>query len=259
MDLKLNEKVALVTGGAKGIGEAVCRTLHTEGATVCFIDIDVASGQKLAEDLGSRIQFIETDLLDVQACADAVASVISTYGRLDVVINNAGFNDAVGLSRSVDDFVASLRLNLVHVFAITSAAIEALKASRGAIVNLGSKVAETGQGGTSGYAAAKGAIHALTREWALDLADSGVRANAVLPAECLTDMYTEWVKSHPDGPAHVQRASHAIPLGRRMTTTQELANAVVFLASDCASHITGQLIHVDGGYTHLDRVATIDL
>jgi NAD(P)-dependent dehydrogenase (short-subunit alcohol dehydrogenase family) len=125
-------------------------------------------------------------------------------------------------------------------------------------VNVGSKVAETGQGRTSGYAAAKGAIHALTREWAVALAPQGVRVNAVVPAECDTDQYQRWFEKQPDPKAARASVERLVPLGRRLTKPEEIADAIVFLASGRAAHMTGQLLHVDGGYTHLDRAASGD-
>ena len=117
-------------------------------------------------------------------------------------------------------------------------------------------MATTGQGRTSGYAASKGALEALTREWAVGLAGSGVRVNAVVPAECDSDQYQRWFSSQPDPAAARARVEALIPLGHRLTTVDELASAIVWLASSRAGHVTGQFLFVDGGYTHLDRAAT---
>jgi NAD(P)-dependent dehydrogenase (short-subunit alcohol dehydrogenase family) len=152
-----------------------------------------------------------------------------------------------------DQFLASLRKNLVHYYDMARFALPELKKQRGAIVNIGSKVAETGQGGTSAYAAANGGRNALTREWAVELAKHGIRVNAVIVAECWTPMYESWLSSQPDPAAAKQQIEARIPLGSRMTTGDEIAHAVAFLLSDRSSHTTGQLIHVDGGYVHFDR------
>jgi L-fucose dehydrogenase len=120
-------------------------------------------------------------------------------------------------------------------------------------VNISSKVPETGQGETSGYAASKGAMNALTREWALDLAEFGIRVNAVAPAEVLTPMYEAWAQGKEDPKGFLTEVCERIPLGQRMTSAKEIANTVVFLASGKSGHTTGQIVYPDGGYVHLDR------
>lgn len=256
MDLKLNNKVALVTGGASGIGEAIVRCLCEEQAQVAIVDFDAQRGAELANELtgeGSRAEFVEADLRDFAKIEAAVATTISRLGRLDIVVNNAGTNDSVNVDAGPEAFEASLRMNLTHYYAVVHYAAQQLRANRGAIVNVSSKVSVTGQGGTSGYAAAKGGVNALTREWAVEFAPDGVRVNTVVPAEVWTPMYERWLGSLDDAEAEKERISRRIPLGRRFTTADELARMAVFLASDAASHVTGQIIHVDGGYSHLDR------
>ena len=260
MDLELTDKVVLVTGGAKGIGAAIVRTLAGEGAVPIIVDRDEAAGRSLAGAVaasGARAELIVADLLDVSACRGAVDEGLRRTGRLDALVNNAGVNDGVGLEAgSSDEFVESLRRNLVHAYAVSHHALPALKASRGAIVNIASKVAFTGQGGTSGYAAAKGGLLALTREWAAELLSYGIRVNAVVPAEVMTPLYRQWLAGFPD-PEH-QRAhiTARIPLGHRMTTAEEIAATVTFLLSPRSAHTTGQHVCVDGGYVHLDRAIT---
>jgi len=152
--------------------------------------------------------------------------------------------------------VQSLERNLIHYYVMAHLCVEALKASRGAIVNISSKTALTGQGGTSGYTASKGAQLALTREWAASLAGDGVRVNAVVPAEVMTPLYRSWIAGFDDPEAKLADITRRIPLGRRMTTAGEIADTAVFLLSERASHVTGQWMFVDGGYTHLDRALT---
>ena len=258
MDLQLNDKVAIVTGGASGIGEAIVRQLATEGAIVAIVDRDQERGEQIVADLKEATpqishQCVATDLCDFAACQRGIESVLETQGRIDIVVNNAGTNDAVGIDRGPEAFEASLRLNLTHYYAIVHHAEQQLRANSGAIVNVSSKVATTGQGGTSGYAAAKGAVNALTREWAVDFATDNVRVNAVVPAEVWTPMYENWLNSLDDGADEKMRIAQRIPLGRRFTKAEELANVTVFLASPAASHVTGQIVYVDGGYTHFDR------
>jgi L-fucose dehydrogenase len=240
MDLGLGGKVVVVTGGAGGIGAAVVRALAAEGAVPAIVDRE--SGGVVAE------------LAEPGACQRAVRAVMERFGRIDALVNNAGVNDGVGLATGDPErFVLSLRRNLTHYYEMAHFALPELIRSRGAIVNVSSKVAETGQGGTSAYAAANGGRNALTREWAVELAPHGVRVNAVIVAECFTPMYERWLATLPDPAARKQSIEGRIPLGGRMTLPEEIADAVLFLLSARAGHITGQLLHVDGGYVHLDR------
>lgn len=260
MNLELTNKVVLVTGGAKGIGEAIARGLAAEGAIPIVVDKDEGAAHALRSELvsaGSRCEVIVADLSEPATCTAVVADALRRTERLDGLVNNAGVNDRAGLrDGSVDAFEASLRRNLVHYYAMAHASLGALTRSRGSIVNIASKVALTGQGGTSGYAAAKGGILALTREWAVDLAPFGIRVNAVVPAEVMTPLYRQWLDSFPEPDRKLHEIVQRIPLGHRMTTTTEIASAVLFLLSARASHITAQHVHVDGGYVHMDRALT---
>jgi NAD(P)-dependent dehydrogenase (short-subunit alcohol dehydrogenase family) len=259
MDLHLQDKVALVTGGSKGIGEGIVRTFLAEGARVANVNRSTAEGLALQDEYAANGQdcfFIQGDLTSVEACQDAVAATVEKFGRIDVVVNNAGVNDGVGLDAGPAEFSKSLERNLIHFYAMVHYSLAELKKSRGSIINIGSKVSVTGQGGTSGYAAAKGGINGLTREWALDLAEDGVRVNAVLPAETWTPLYENILNTMPDPVEAKREIEQLIPLGRRFTTCQEMADMVVFLASPRSSHTTGQILFVDGGYTHLDRKFT---
>ena len=131
--------------------------------------------------------------------------------------------------------------------------LPALKKSKGSIVNIGSKTSFTGQGGTSAYAAANGGRNALTREWAVELLPFSIRVNSIIVAECYTPLYQKWIKSFPNPEKKLKEIESKIPLENRMTTTKEIGSAVAFLLSKKSSHTTGQLLFVDGGYTHLDR------
>lgn len=206
---------------------------------------------------GGRAFGVAAELTDPTQCQQAVEQALRQAGRIDGLVNNAGINDNIGLEEgNVEEFIASLRRNLVHYYEIARHALPALKQSRGAIVNIGSKVAETGQGHTSAYAAANGGRNALTREWAIELGKYGIRVNAVIVAECWTPLYAKWIQSLGDPEGERRKIEQRIPFEHRMTTAEEIANMVVFLLSRRSSHTTGQLIHVDGGYTHLDRAAT---
>jgi L-fucose dehydrogenase len=249
-----------VTGGAKGIGAAIVRASAEEGAIPVIVDRDLEAGKRLQTELrgnGARNELIVIDLLTAEGCAAAIDQSVKAFGRLDALINNAGVNDKVGLERgNPNDFVASLNRNLVHYYSMAHYALPLLKQSRGTIVNIGSKTAVTGQGGTSGYASSKGGVMALTREWAVELLPHHIRVNAVVPAEVMTPLYWQWLDTFPDPEEKLNTILAKIPLEKRMTTAEEIAAAVVFLASPKSGHTTGQHIFVDGGYVHLDRALT---
>jgi L-fucose dehydrogenase len=261
VDLGLKDKVVIVTGGGSGIGEAISRLCLREGATVIVVSrssVHVSAFIAEMQQSQQACDFFEADLSDLRQCESAVRYVERQYGALIGLVNNAGVNDGIGLeSGTPERFVASLQQNLVHYYAMTHYALSMLKASRGSVVNISSKVALTGQGGTSAYAAAKGAQLALTREWAAELAPFGVRSNAVLPAEVMTPLYQSWISQRDDPERALSEIRRRIPLGHRMTEAAEIAAMVVFLLSPTQSaHTTGQHIVVDGGYTHLDRALT---
>jgi NAD(P)-dependent dehydrogenase (short-subunit alcohol dehydrogenase family) len=257
MDLQLKDKVVIVTGGAKGIGEGICRVLAAEGAIPVIVGRNEQDNLKTVESItaaGGKAFQVEAELSDPQASEMAVKAVLEQYGRIDGVVNNAGANDGVGLENGdYESFMASLHKNMVHYYLIVHHALPALKASKGAIVNITSKTAETGQGNTSAYAAANGGRNALTREWAVELLKYGIRVNAVVVAECWTPLYEKWIKTLPNPEEKLREITSKIPFEQRMTTSEEIGNMVVFLLSGRSSHTTGQIIHVDGGYVHLDR------
>ena len=257
MDLRLQGKVIVVTGGASGIGEAIVRAAAAEGAIPVIVNRSAERGKKLAEELSEQNQsslFVQADLTDPEQCQRAVAETLAAFGQLDVLVNNAGGNDSVGLEHgSPEKFRQSLTANLQHYYSMAHYALPHLIKAKGNIVNISSKTALTGQGGSSGYIAAKGAQLALTREWAVELLPYGIRVNAVLPAEVMTPMYQRWVDAFDDPEQKLAEIAQRIPLGQRMTTAQEIADTVLFLASDRATHTTGQYLFPDGGYTHLDR------
>ena len=259
MDLHLKDKVILITGGAKGIGAAIARTCSQEGAVPFIVDRDDESGRRLQTELraGGPCGLIAVDLSTAESCSHAIAQTLQEFGRLDGLVNNAGVNDKIGLERGTpQDYVASLHRNLVHFYSMAHYALPYLKQSQGAIVNIGSKTAVTGQGNTSGYASSKGAIMALTREWAAELLPYKIRVNTVIPAEVMTPLYQNWLNTFPDPEPKLQAILAKIPLENRMTTAEEIAAMVTFLISEKSGHTTGQHIFVDGGYTHLDRALT---
>lgn len=257
MDLLLSGKVILVTGGAKGIGYGIAQALIREGAIPLIVGRNEEDNRQAVSQLtqnGGEAAYVNAELTQAEACRNAVAEALKRYGRIEGLVNNAGVNDGVGLENgSYEAFMASLHKNLVHYYLMAHHILPELKKCRGAIVNITSKTAETGQGNTSAYAAANGGRNALTREWAVELLPYGIRVNAVVVAECFTPLYASWINTFDDPEAKLRQITGKIPLEKRMTTAEEIADMTVFLLSEKSSHTTGQIIHVDGGYTHLDR------
>ncbi len=257
MQLNLTKKVIIVSGGAKGIGLGISKVLAAEGAIPFIIGRsteDNLAAVKEIEKMGGQAKCVTAELTNPSECEKAVKQVIAEFGHIDGLINNAGVNDGVGLEKgNYESFVASLHKNLIHYYLLAQFALPELKKSKGAIVNISSKTAETGQGNTSAYAAANGGRNALPREWAVELLKYGIRVNAVIVAECYTPLYENWIKTFDNPTEKLAQINAKIPLENRMTTAEEIANMAVFLLSERSSHTTGQLIYVDGGYTHLDR------
>jgi L-fucose dehydrogenase len=253
MDLHLNNKVIIVTGGARGIGKSIAKSLVDEGAISIIVDKS-AEGIKTMPDSSQQSHFYQADLTSPEACKEIIDDVIEEFGHIDGIVNNAGNNDGIGLEKgSPDTFIKSLTNNTGHFYYMVHYALPSLKKRHGSIVNIGSKTSITGQGGTSGYVAAKGAILALTREWAVELLPYSIRVNAVIPAEVATPLYDSWLKGFADPHEKLKQVTKKIPLENRLTKPEEIADTVLFLLSDRSSHTTGQWLFVDGGYTHLDR------
>jgi L-fucose dehydrogenase len=257
MDLELANKVVLITGGAKGIGAAIARGVAQERGIPVIVDRDESACEELRAELsksGANVLSIPAELSSAENCKRAVEQTVAAFGRLDALVNNAGVNDGVGLEHgSPEKYLGSLQRNLLHYYNMAHFALPHLKDAHGAIVNISSKTAVTGQGNTSGYASAKGAILALTREWAVELLPHGLRVNAVVPSEVMTPMYNQWLATLPYPEEKLRSIVARIPLGKRMTQSSEIADMVLFLISARAGHITGQHLYVDGGYIHLDR------
>ena len=260
MELFLKDKVFIVTGGAKGIGAAISKGLAAEGAIAVIAGRDEKDNDAQVARItaaGGKATAVKAELANAEVCSKVIQTVVDKYSRIDGIVNNAGVNDGVGLENgSPEKFMASLQKNLSHYYNLVHYALPYLKASKGSIVNIGSKVATTGQGNTSGYAASKGAINALTREWAVELLPYSIRVNTVLPAEVWTPLYENWINSLPDPKTKLEQIVAKIPLEKRFTTAEEIADMTIFLLSSRSAHTTGQILYVDGGYTHLDRSIT---
>ena len=260
MDLQLKDKVIVITGGAKGIGAAITHTGVDEGAIPVIVDRDQRALQQIEKELkGKQKQVLcfAAELSKPEECRRVISEVSRQLGRIDALVNNAGVNDKVGLEQgSPEEYIASLERNLLHYYNMAHYALPHLKKARGAIVNISSKTALTGQGATSGYASAKGAILALTREWAVELLPYQIRVNAIVPAEVMTPLYRQWLDTFPNPDEKLAGITAKIPLGKRMTLAEEIAWTAIFLLSPRSGHTTGQQLFVDGGYVHLDRAIT---
>ena len=258
MDLELKNKITIITGaaGLKGsIGETILKYLVREGSIPAIIDRN-DRGFEYVEEIkknGIDALFCKTDVTDPDQIKKSIKLIVAKYGRIDAIINNVGVNDGVGFDSSYNDFMNSLKLNMVSYFLVVKYALPYLKISKGNVLNIGSKVAITGQGGTSGYAASKGGVLGLTREWAVDLIKYSIRVNALIIAESWTPSYEKWIKTLKNGKQKLKSIVEKIPFEKRMTKTDEIANTALFIISNKSSHTTGQFIFCDGGYVHLDR------
>src|SRR5260221_3624254 len=246
MSGRLEGKVALVTGGAQGIGRAIVEKLAQEGARVSFLDLDEVGGAAAARALA--VSFTRADVTRESEVQAALAQVIAREGGLDVLVNNAGVNayfDATAMTEAEWDTVFAV--DLKGAWLCCKHALPAMKrAARGSIVNIASIHARLTIAGMFPYAAAKAGLVGLTRSLALDCAPAGIRVNAVLPGWTRTRLVEEWFRMQPD-PAEAERKVVAVhPLGR-LATPMEVANLVAFVASDEASAITGAALAVDGG------------
>lgn len=257
MKLDLTDKVFIVTGGASGIGRSIVQHLAAEKAIPCVIDrnpFPVGSRDPASADSHDAVLSLQADLTDLEACQKAVGQIRQRFGAIHGLVNNAGTNDGVGLRNgNYAAFVESLAINVGHYYSMAKLLLPALQETKGVIVNICSKVAETGQGGTSGYAAANGVRMGLTTAWAQELCEIGIRVNGVVVAECLTPQYEWWVSKQPDPQETLHKISARIPFERRMTSSDEIADTVLFLLSKASAPVNGEFFHVDGGYVHLDR------
>src|SRR5690349_443330 len=260
MDLQLKDKVIVITGGAKGIGAAITRSSVDEGAIPVIVDRDEQALQQIEKELKAKHKqalCLAAELSKSQECRRIVSEAQRQLGRIDALVNNAGVNDKIGLEQgSPEKYLESLERNLLHYYNMAHFALPFLQKASGAIVNISSKTALTGQGGTSGYASAKGAILALTREWAVELLPYQIRVNAIVPAEVMTPLYRQWLDTFPNPGEKLAGITAKIPLGKRMTLAEEIAWTAIFLLSPRSGHTTGQQLFVDGGYVHLDRAIT---
>ena len=239
----LRDRVAIVTGGAQGIGEACARRFAREGARVVVADVQDARGQALAAELGAS--YLHCDVGDKAQVDALVAQVMRAHGRIDVLVNNAGiFKAADFLDVTEADFDAVLRVNLKGSFLVGQAVARAMAAAgRGAIVNMSSVNSVLAIPDIASYNVSKGGINQLTRAMALALADKGVRVNAVGPGTIATELAAKAVLTSDEARNKIMMRT---PI-KRLGEPGEVADVVAFLASDAASYMTGEIVMVDGG------------
>jgi 2-hydroxycyclohexanecarboxyl-CoA dehydrogenase len=241
---KLDDKIAIVTGAGQGIGRAIATTLGEEGATVVVTDLDEASAKETAATLRNAIA-IRTDVTDREAVAAMVDRVVHDLGRIDVLVNNAGWDKGASfLDSDPADWDRAIRINLYGVLHTCKAVLPVMAAANtGAVVNLGSDAGRVGSSGEAVYSAAKGGVIAFSKSLAREMARSQVRVNCVCPGPTDTALFASFA-----GPKLREALTKAIPF-RRLGQPADVANAVAFLASDEASFITGQTLSVSGGLT----------
>ncbi|MPB63995.1 SDR family oxidoreductase [Campylobacter upsaliensis] len=256
MDLRIKDKICVISGGAKGIGLGIARLWAREGGIPVILsrstmDKDLENEFKnLYENFG----FYQIDLKEYEKIKKLIGEIYQKYGSIYALVNNAGANDNLHIKNSsTKDLVKSYENNLFHYYTLVKECLLYIKKEKGSILNIVSKTALTGQGRTSAYASAKAAQIGFTREWACAFAKDEVRVNALSPAEVMTPLYEKWLQNFLDPKEQYEKISKTIPLGQRFTSIEEIANTAVFTLSPLASHTTGQILFVDGGYVHLDR------
>jgi 3-oxoacyl-[acyl-carrier protein] reductase len=244
--IDLTGRSALVTGGARGIGKAICLNLARQGADVAFVDVgrpEVAEATVAEiEALGRKALYIPADVTDPEACVKAVAAVVGAFGKIDILVNNAGITrDDLIMRMPIEDWKKVLEVNLFGAFYMTKAVIRPmLKAHAGRIVNMSSVSGQAGQMGQANYSSSKAGLIGLTKATAREVASRGITCNAVAPGFIVTELTKDLPTTLTD------QIKTATPLGR-FGTVEEIASAVTFLASDEAAYITGQVLAVDGG------------
>ena len=249
--MKLQDRVAIITGGSKGIGLGCARVFTRHGGTVVIAARGEEEGRKVEKELvdgGNRALFVRCDVTDERDMRGLVDTAVGEFGRLDCLVNNAGWHPpAMGIDEtSVEEFEQLLRLNLTSTFMGCKFAVPHLRQTRGCIINMSSEVALIGQAQAPSYVSTKAGQLGLTRALALDLAADRVRVNAVCPAGVMTPLMREWADSEYDPEAALKMVDSWHPLGR-MATIEEIGEVCAFLASDEAAFVTGQTICPDGG------------
>lgn len=253
MSGRLSEKVAIITGAARGIGKVAAKLFAEEGAKVVIADIDVEGGFQTAKDIravGGQVFFQQTDVTDAAQVERLIQAAVESFGRLDILYNNAALNHfAQVVDTTEEDWDRVMMVNVKSIFLCCKYAVPVMKAcGGGSIINTGSAASLVGLRNLAVYTASKGAVLQLTRNMALDYAKDGIRVNALCPGVTATEMTEQVIEADPDPVAARERFDRVIPRGA-MASPIEIARVALFLASDEASYITGAAIPADGGYT----------
>jgi len=243
--MRLKDKVAIITGGANGIGKAACEEFSNQGAKVIIADYDVTSGKELEINLrnqGKDVLFLQVDVAKQESVKEMVTQVLENYKKIDILINNAGITRDAMLSKMTEqDFDLVLDINLKGVFNCTQAVVpHMVEEGYGKIINTSSVSGIYGNVGQTNYAATKAAVVGMTKTWAKELGRKGINVNAVAPGFTKTAMVEKM-------PEKVIQHMESIVSLQRLGDVQDIANAYLFLASDESSYITGHVLHVDGG------------
>jgi NAD(P)-dependent dehydrogenase (short-subunit alcohol dehydrogenase family) len=246
------ERTALITGAARGIGRATAERFAQSGAHIAIVDRDRREAEAAANAIcasGRRALAVVADVADARAVGGAIDACLQAFGRLDVLVNNAGIHFARAIDQYTDDEIDRIvAVNLKGALYTIRAAVPALRASRGSIVSVSSMTGLVGQDRGAVYVATKGALISLTKALALELAADGIRVNCVCPAGVDTPLMREWAGTLPD-PESTLRSQASMHLMNRLATAGEIAEAIAFLASDHASFITGVALPIEGGAT----------
>lgn len=246
------DRVVIITGGASGIGQGCAEVFHGEGGRVVILDRDQTAGRKLADELNQiaddRAHFIGCDVANASQLINAISQAASRWQRLDCLINNAGIHPPDTPIEQTDDQLLHdvFQVNFVSTFTASRTALPLLKPHVGSIINMSSMTAVLGQKNSTAYSASKGAQLSLTKSLALEAAPFGVRVNAVLPGNVDTPLMRSWAATLSDPNEALAKIAALQPLGR-MASPQEIGRVCLFLATEDASFITGQGLHVDGG------------
>ncbi len=250
---QFTDRSVVITGGASGMGAATAREFTARGATVVIVDVNTDGANRVADEcasIGIRPTVLSGDISDSAFCTQAADAVVEQHDSIDVLVNAAGtIHRADSLGTNDDDWRRVMGVNIDGMFYLCRAALRHMTAAgSGAIVNFGSIWGGVGSAGSTAYCVSKGAVHQLTRALALDHVEQGIRVNAVAPGEVNTPMLSSQ-RQHAPTPADLQELADATIPMKRLADPTEIAKVVVFLASDDASYMTGEIVHVDAGYT----------